>query len=102
MFSLSTQLSLRTKCGIQGAQEVSVNKYTTLCPSVSPLHLAARSGLKKAVQELLSRGANVQTVDENGRVNLVPPSCFIGPSCMQWPLVSVNVFILSSMKLTNE
>uniref|UniRef100_A0A8D0D5R9 Ankyrin repeat domain 44 n=1 Tax=Sander lucioperca TaxID=283035 RepID=A0A8D0D5R9_SANLU len=32
----------------------------------TPLHLAARSGLKKAVQELLSRGANVQTVDENG------------------------------------
>ncbi|KAF3843613.1 hypothetical protein F7725_002462 [Dissostichus mawsoni] len=31
----------------------------------TPLHLAARSGLKKAVQELLSRGANVQTVDEN-------------------------------------
>uniref|UniRef100_A0AAQ4QD78 Ankyrin repeat domain 44 n=1 Tax=Gasterosteus aculeatus aculeatus TaxID=481459 RepID=A0AAQ4QD78_GASAC len=31
-----------------------------------PLHLAARSGLKKAVQELLSRGASVQTVDENG------------------------------------
>ena len=36
---------------------------------VSPLHLAARSGLKKAVQELLSRGASVQTVDENGRKN---------------------------------
>ncbi|KAM7380197.1 hypothetical protein PAMP_003510 [Pampus punctatissimus] len=32
----------------------------------TPLHLAARSGLKQAVQELLSRGANVQTVDENG------------------------------------
>lgn len=31
----------------------------------TPLHLAARSGLKQAVQELLSRGANVQTVDEN-------------------------------------
>lgn len=37
----------------------------------SPLHLAARSGLKQAVQELLSRGANVQTVDENGRMKLV-------------------------------
>lgn len=46
---------------------------TNLCLSVSasPLHLAARSGLKRAVQELLSRGANVQKVDENGRVNLV-------------------------------
>ncbi|XP_054870914.1 serine/threonine-protein phosphatase 6 regulatory ankyrin repeat subunit A-like [Amphiprion ocellaris] len=32
----------------------------------TPLHLAARSGLKQAVQELLSRGANIQTVDENG------------------------------------
>uniref|UniRef100_A0A3Q4HEW7 Ankyrin repeat domain 44 n=1 Tax=Neolamprologus brichardi TaxID=32507 RepID=A0A3Q4HEW7_NEOBR len=32
----------------------------------TPLHLAARSGLKQVVQELLSRGANVQTVDENG------------------------------------
>ncbi|KAF7658025.1 hypothetical protein LDENG_00019070 [Lucifuga dentata] len=32
----------------------------------TPLHLAARSGLKQAVQELLSRGASVQTVDENG------------------------------------
>ncbi|TKS67859.1 Serine/threonine-protein phosphatase 6 regulatory ankyrin repeat subunit B [Collichthys lucidus] len=32
----------------------------------TPLHLAARSGLKQAVQELLSRGANVQKVDENG------------------------------------
>uniref|UniRef100_A0A8C6L4J5 Ankyrin repeat domain 44 n=1 Tax=Nothobranchius furzeri TaxID=105023 RepID=A0A8C6L4J5_NOTFU len=32
----------------------------------TPLHLAARSGLKKVVQELLSRGASVQTVDENG------------------------------------
>lgn len=31
----------------------------------TPLHLAARSGLKKAVQELLRRGASVQTVDEN-------------------------------------
>ena len=39
----------------------------------SPLHLAARSGLKQAVQELLSRGANVQTVDENGRRK--PPRC---------------------------
>lgn len=35
--------------------------------SASPLHLAARSGLKQAVQELLSRGASVQKVDENGR-----------------------------------
>jgi ankyrin repeat protein len=32
-----------------------------------PLHLAAHSGLKQAVQELLSRGASVQTLDENGR-----------------------------------
>lgn len=36
--------------------------------SLSPLHLAAHSGLKQAVQELLSRGASIQTVDENGRV----------------------------------
>uniref|UniRef100_A0A3P9GZR9 Uncharacterized protein n=1 Tax=Oryzias latipes TaxID=8090 RepID=A0A3P9GZR9_ORYLA len=34
--------------------------------SVSPLHLAAQRGLKKAVQELLSRGASAQTGDEDG------------------------------------
>lgn len=39
----------------------------------TPLHLAARSGLKQAVQELLSRGANVQTVDENGRRRSLMP-----------------------------
>lgn len=33
---------------------------------LSPLHLAARSGLKQTVQELLSRGASVQVLDENG------------------------------------
>nr|XP_015213793.1 PREDICTED: serine/threonine-protein phosphatase 6 regulatory ankyrin repeat subunit B [Lepisosteus oculatus] len=32
----------------------------------TPLHLAARSGLKHVVQELLSRGASVQLQDENG------------------------------------
>uniref|UniRef100_A0AAR2IPZ0 Ankyrin repeat domain 44 n=1 Tax=Pygocentrus nattereri TaxID=42514 RepID=A0AAR2IPZ0_PYGNA len=32
----------------------------------TPLHLAARSGLKQTVQELLSRGASVQVLDENG------------------------------------
>lgn len=31
-----------------------------------PLHLAARSGMKQTVQELLSRGASVQVLDENG------------------------------------
>ncbi|XP_034021635.1 serine/threonine-protein phosphatase 6 regulatory ankyrin repeat subunit B-like, partial [Thalassophryne amazonica] len=31
----------------------------------TPLHLAARSGLKRTVQELLSRGASVQTLDED-------------------------------------
>lgn len=35
-----------------------------LCPS--PLHLAARGGLKQTVQELVSRGASVQHSDENG------------------------------------
>ena len=42
------------------------------CVPLSPLHLAARSGLKQAVQELLSRGASVQMLDENGRC--APPS----------------------------
>ncbi|XP_061090133.1 serine/threonine-protein phosphatase 6 regulatory ankyrin repeat subunit B [Conger conger] len=32
----------------------------------TPLHLAARSGLKQVVQELLTRGASVQAQDENG------------------------------------
>uniref|UniRef100_A0A671NGT5 Serine/threonine-protein phosphatase 6 regulatory ankyrin repeat subunit B-like n=1 Tax=Sinocyclocheilus anshuiensis TaxID=1608454 RepID=A0A671NGT5_9TELE len=32
----------------------------------TPLHLAARSGMKQTVQELLSRGASVQVLDENG------------------------------------
>lgn len=36
-----------------------------VCPS--PLHLAAKRGLKRAVQELLSRGANVQKMDDKGR-----------------------------------
>lgn len=36
------------------------------CLSLSPLHLAAHSGLKQTVQELLSRGASVQLLDENG------------------------------------
>lgn len=37
----------------------------------SPLHLAARSGLKQVVQELLSRGASVQKLDENGKSGLL-------------------------------
>uniref|UniRef100_H3B155 Uncharacterized protein n=2 Tax=Latimeria chalumnae TaxID=7897 RepID=H3B155_LATCH len=32
----------------------------------TPLHIAARNGLKLAVQELLSKGASVLAVDENG------------------------------------
>uniref|UniRef100_A0A8B9H999 Ankyrin repeat domain 44 n=1 Tax=Astyanax mexicanus TaxID=7994 RepID=A0A8B9H999_ASTMX len=32
----------------------------------SPLHLAVHSGLKQTVKELLSRGASVQVLDENG------------------------------------
>ncbi|KAK1797807.1 hypothetical protein P4O66_008163, partial [Electrophorus voltai] len=32
----------------------------------TPLHLAGRGGLKQVVKELLSRGASVQAVDENG------------------------------------
>uniref|UniRef100_A0A672SWD4 Ankyrin repeat domain 44 n=1 Tax=Sinocyclocheilus grahami TaxID=75366 RepID=A0A672SWD4_SINGR len=32
----------------------------------TPLHLAAHSGMKQTVQELLSRGASVQVLDENG------------------------------------
>lgn len=47
---------------------------------VRPLHLAAQRGLKKAVQELLSRGASVQMVDENGRMKVQlhgsSPLCF--------------------------
>uniref|UniRef100_A0A672I3Q0 Serine/threonine-protein phosphatase 6 regulatory ankyrin repeat subunit B-like n=1 Tax=Salarias fasciatus TaxID=181472 RepID=A0A672I3Q0_SALFA len=36
----------------------------------TPLQLASRSGLKQAVQELLSRGAKAQTLDHSGRMNL--------------------------------
>lgn len=64
--------------------------------SASPLHLAARSGLKKAVQELLSRGASVQKVDENGRSGAWSPPGI--ESCMPRSLVSMNVFLRSSMK----
>lgn len=32
--------------------------------------MAAQRGLKKAVQELLSRGASTQTVDEDGRMKV--------------------------------
>lgn len=59
----------------------------------SPLHLAAQSGLKQAVQELLSKGASVQEVDENGRSGRLRPhntersalqslSCMWVSSCM--------------------
>uniref|UniRef100_H3DQX0 Uncharacterized protein n=2 Tax=Tetraodon nigroviridis TaxID=99883 RepID=H3DQX0_TETNG len=40
---------------------------TTNAALQTPLHLADRSGLKRAVEELLSRGASAQRADENGR-----------------------------------
>lgn len=36
------------------------------CSSARPLHLAARNGLATVVQALLSRGATVLAVDEEG------------------------------------
>uniref|UniRef100_A0A4W4EFE0 Ankyrin repeat domain 44 n=1 Tax=Electrophorus electricus TaxID=8005 RepID=A0A4W4EFE0_ELEEL len=39
---------------------------TTNAALQTPLHLAGRGGLKQVVKELLSRGASVQAVDENG------------------------------------
>lgn len=33
----------------------------------SPLHVAARNGLKAVVEELLAKGACVLAVDENGK-----------------------------------
>lgn len=63
-----------------------------LSVSLSPLHLAARSGLKKAVQDLLSRGANVQTADENGRMTSITPSLLL---CMNASLsCSMNFTVL--------
>lgn len=35
--------------------------------SFRPLHIAAKNGLKKVVHDLLSKGANVLAVDENGK-----------------------------------
>uniref|UniRef100_A0A8C5E907 Ankyrin repeat domain 44 n=1 Tax=Gouania willdenowi TaxID=441366 RepID=A0A8C5E907_GOUWI len=59
----------------------------------TPLHLAARSGLKHAVQELLKSGANVQTVDENG----LSPALACAPSravaeCLALILASMMPF----------
>ncbi|KAG7257506.1 hypothetical protein CRUP_018351 [Coryphaenoides rupestris] len=45
----------------------------------TPLHLASRSGLKQAVQELLSRGAGVQTLDQDGSSGAASPGSLLRP-----------------------
>ncbi|RXM27791.1 Serine/threonine-protein phosphatase 6 regulatory ankyrin repeat subunit B [Acipenser ruthenus] len=47
---------------VPSPQEGWISGGKALCP----LHLAARNGLKQVVQLLLSRGASVQALDENG------------------------------------
>lgn len=53
-----------------------MNRRSASCRSHSPpfssrpLHLAARNGLATVVQALLSRGATVLAVDEEGEVML--------------------------------
>ena len=42
----------------------------TVNPRSRPLHLAARNGLATVVQALLSRGATVLAVDEEGELRL--------------------------------
>lgn len=54
-----------------------------------PLHLAARSGLKQVVQELLSRGANVEVLDENGTYPLSRLAA--PPPCLQLPVGVLSV-----------
>lgn len=44
-----------------------VSVFFTFLLSTRPLHIAARNGLATVVQALLSRGATVLAVDEEGK-----------------------------------
>lgn len=75
----SLELTVFVQCPCHPPWGGKTARHSTQCPFsivflLRPLHIAARNGLASVVQALLSRGATVLAVDEEGGWDPEPPA----------------------------